>query len=326
MRARYLPFTVGLVLVLGAASPMSVPVSGQAGTGTRTRTDFKVPRTPWGHPDLQGTWTSDSVAGVPVERPKERLTAEDIARAERSRKLDQQADPERGANVVWEERKLARTVPRPPALVVDPADGRVPVTSEMQKLVDDWGPTHYGIGITSWEDLDLWDRCITKGFPTVMIPMGYSNLYEIIQTRDHVAIVYEVIHDARIIPLDGRPRIDPTIRQYWGDSRGRWEGDTLVVEVTNFSDKTFGTQQPAGAYRGGGKDLRVVERFRRVSNDVLEYSATLTDPRAFTKPWTLFVPLVRDDSQLYEYACHEGNYGLRNILSAAFGGPTGAKK
>jgi len=96
--------------------------------------------------------------------------------------------------------------------------------------------------------------------------------------------------------------------------------------VTNFSDKTFGTQQPAGAYRGGGKDLRVVERFRRVSNDVLEYSATLTDPRAFTKPWTLFVPLVRDDSQLYEYACHEGNYGLRNILSAAFGGPTGAKK
>ena len=155
-----------------------------------------------------------------------------------------------------------------------------------------------------------------------MLPMGYSNLYEIIQTPDHVALFAEVIHDARIIPLDGRAHVDPKVRQYWGDSRGRWEGDTLVVEVTNFSDKTFGTQQPAGNYRGGGKDMKIVERFRRVDDRVLEYSARIEDSRAFTRPWTLTVPLVKDDSQMYEYACHEGNYGTREYSQRRVEGAT----
>jgi hypothetical protein len=280
------------------------------------KADYKAPRTPWGHPDFQGIWTSDSVMGVPVEKPIENPSAEELARQKKVRDIEAKLDAS-GSNVVFEERTLKSTIKKPAALVTDPPDGRVPLTAEMQKLIDDSSLKPYGIGIESWTDLDLWDRCISKGYPTVMLPMGYSNLYEIIQTPGYVALVYEVIHDTRIIPLDGRAHVDPRIRQYWGDSRGRWEGDTLVVDVTNFSDKTFGTQQRAGNYRGGGKDMKIVERFRRIDDRILEYSARIEDPRAFTRPWTLTVPLVKDDSQMFEYACHEGNYGIANILSGA---------
>ena len=256
--------------------------------------------------------------GVPAEQPKEVLTAEDIARQERNEALRNEQEPDRDVNIVWDEPETERKIQQP-SLVIDPPNGRIPITPEMQQAVDDWGPTHYGIGINSWTDLDLWDRCITKGFPTVMAPMGYNNAYEIMQTPDYVLIRYEIIHDLRIIPLDGRAPLHDNIRQYWGDSRARWEGNTLVVEVTNFSDKTFGTQQPLGSYRGGGRDMHVVERFTLTDENTLDYRATLEDPRAFTAPWTLGIPLIRDESYvIYEYACHEGNYGLEHILSAAF--------
>jgi hypothetical protein len=315
MRLRYWPLGGLLAAALAAAAVVPVLIA-QGPEVVSPKADYSAPRTPWGHPDFQGTWTSDSVVGVPVEKAIENPTPEDLARQKRIRDVEQKLDAS-GSNVVFEERDLKWTIKPPAALVTDPPDGRIPLTAEMQKLLDDNALKRYGIGIESWADLDLWDRCISKGYPTVMLPMGYSNLYEIIQSPDHVALFYEVIHDWRIIPLDGRAHIDPKIRQYWGDSRGRWEGDTLVVEVTNFSDKTFGTQQPAGNYRGGGKDMKIVERFRRTEDRILEYSARIEDPRAFTRPWTLTVPLVRDESQMYEYACHEGNYGLANILSAA---------
>ena len=300
-------------LVAAAALLLALPASlaAQAPAG------FEPPRTPWGHPDLQGIWTSNAVMGVPAEQPKETLTAEDIARRERNEALRNQQEPDRDVNIVWDEPETARSIQQP-SLVLDPPNGRIPITAEMQQAVDDWGPTHYGIGISSWEDLDLWDRCITKGFPTVMAPMGYNNAYEIMQTPDYVLIRYEIIHDLRIIPLDGRPPLHDSVRQLWGDSRGRWEGNTLVVEVTNFSDTTFGTQQPLGSYRGGGRDMKVVERFTLTDENTIDYRATLEDPRAFTAQWTLGIPLIRDDSYvIYEYACHEGNYGLAHILSAA---------
>lgn len=315
MRVRYWPLGGLLAAALAAAAVVPALIA-QGPEVVSPKADYSAPRTPWGHPDFQGTWTSDSVVGVPVEKAIENPTPEDLARQKRIRDVEQKLDAS-GSNVVFEERDLKWTIKPPAALVTDPPDGRIPLTAEMQKLLDDNALKRYGIGIESWADLDLWDRCISKGYPTVMLPMGYSNLYEIIQSPDHVALFYEVIHDWRIIPLDGRAHIDPKIRQYWGDSRGRWEGDTLVVDVTNFSDKTFGTQQPAGNYRGGGKDMKIVERFRRTEDRILEYSARIEDTRAFTRPWTLTVPLVRDESQMYEYACHEGNYGLANILSAA---------
>ena len=293
-------------------SVLAAPAAAQPPSG------FDPPLTPWGHPDLQGIWTSNGVVGVPAESPKEVLTAEDVARRERNEALRQQQEPGRDVNIVWDEPETERRIQQP-SLVVDPPNGRMPITAEMQAAVDDWGPTHYGIGITSWTDLDLWDRCITKGFPTVMAPMGYNNAYEIMQTPDYVLIRYEIIHDMRIIPLDGRAPLHEGIQQYWGDSRGRWEGNTLVVEVTNFSDKTFGTQQPLGSYRGGGSGMRIVERFTLTDENTIDYRATLDDPRAFTRPWTLGIPLIRDNGYvIYEYACHEGNYGLEHILSAAF--------
>lgn len=315
MRHCHWPLVSLLAAALTSAAIVTAVVAQEPEVVT-PKADYKAPRTPWGHPDFQGIWTSDSVMGVPVEKPIENPSPEELARQKKVRDIEAKLDAS-GSNVVFEERALKWTIKKPAALVTDPPDGRVPLTAEMQKLIDDSSLKPYGIGIESWTDLDLWDRCISKGYPTVMLPMGYSNLYEIIQTPGYVALVYEVIHDARIIPLDGRAHVDPRVRQYWGDSRGSWEGDTLVVEVTNFSDKTFGTQQRAGNYRGGGKDMKIVERFRRIDDRVLEYSARIEDPRAFTRPWTLTVPLVKDDSQMYEYACHEGNYGLANILSAA---------
>jgi len=302
---------VGVVTLL-----MLTPVAFET-AGAQTPGNFNPPRTPWGHPDLQGIWTSNAVMGVPVERRKETLTAEDIERRERRAALRQEQEPNADVNIVWDEPETERRF-QLPSLVVDPPNGRIPVTAEMQKAVDDWVPTHYGIGIQSWADLDLWDRCITKGFPTVMAPMGYNNAYEIMQTEDFVAIRYEIIHDLRIIPLTDTAPLHENIRQYWGDSRGRWEGNTLVVEVTNFSDKTFGTQQPLGSYRGGGRDMQVTERFTLVDQDTIDYRATLEDPRAFTRSWELSISLIRDDSYvIYEYACHEGNYGMAHILSAA---------
>ena len=268
MRYRHWPIG-GLLAAALTAAAVAQTGSAPGPEVVTPKDDYKAPRTPWGHPDFEGIWTSDSVVGVPVEKPIASPSSEDLARQKRIRDVEAKLDAS-GSNVVFEERALKRTIKPPASLVTDPPDGRVPVTAEMQKLLDDSALKRYGIGVESWADLDLWDRCISKGYPTVMLPMGYSNIYEIIQSPDHVAIFYEVIHDARIIPLDGRAHIDPKIRQYWGDSRGRWEGDTLVVEMSNFSDKTFGTQQPAGAYRGGGKDMKIVERFRRVDEHVLE--------------------------------------------------------
>ena len=276
-----------------------------------------VGRTPWGDPDLQGTYTSNGVRGVPLERPPEVLTEEDEAREEA---LAEFTSNDRLLNVVFPEpdTDVTRGFTPPSALVVDPSNGRIPLTAEAKAASDAWKVASHGVGINGLEDLDLWDRCITKGAsPTGMLPTGYNKGVMILQTPDYVAILHEIIHDVRIIPIGDPEHLDSKVRQYWGDSRGHWEGDTLVVEVTNFSDKTFGTQQPHGSYRGDGREQRVVERFTRISEGVLEYQATVEDPRASTQPWTFVVPLLKDDGyMLYEYACHEGNYGFEQILRA----------
>jgi hypothetical protein len=165
-----------------------------------------------------------------------------------------------------------------------------------------------------------WVRCITRGVPGGMFPAGYNNGYEIVQIPGYVVIVYEMIHETRIIPLDGRPHVGANIRMWNGDSRGRWEGNTLVVETTNFNDKgVLGTSAATGRIRGipHSEEMHVVERFTRISEDVINYSATITDPKVYTAPWTVALPLNRDPSYLmFEYACHEGNLALPNALSA----------
>ena len=295
------------VLLLSSPLAAAQPSERHAASG--------VSRTPWGDPDLRGIWTG--IRGVPVERPLEVLTAEQEAQQERFQEF------RRGdltLNVVFPEpeTEVTRRAARPEVLVVDPPDGRIPLTAEAQAASDSWKAASHGVGATSWEDFDLWDRCITRGGPPMsMVPSGYNHGVMILQTPDHVVLVHEIIHEVRIIPLGGQEPLDPKVGQYWGDSRGHWEDDTLVVEVTNFSDKTFGTQQPAGSYRGGGRDQRIVERFTPTDDGTIEYRATVEDPRAFTRPWTMVVPLFRDDSYtLYEYACHEGNYGFDQMMRA----------
>ncbi len=270
------------------------------------------PRTAWGDPDLNGTWSYASL--TPLQRPasmgdREFYTAEEAAERNLSVTLDQPDRPgDVGSyNALWFDRGQISADLRT-SLIVDPPDGRLPVkpnTQEQAAAQRDYRRAHPG---DSWLDRSNWDRCITyHGVPP--ISTGYNNTYQILQTPDYVAIRVENIHDVRIIPLDGRPQLDDDVRQWNGDSRGRWEGNTLVVETANFSDQTV-HRFPSSRH------TRAVERFTRVSDDRIDYQFTIEDATVYTSPWTAVRPMPRlDDYIIYEYACHEGNYAMTNILT-----------
>jgi hypothetical protein len=196
-------------------------------------------------------------------------------------------------------------------MVIDPPDGRVPeITADARARIQRQVRGSFGNG--PWngpKDFTLYDRCITRGVPGSMFPAVYNANTRIVQGPGFVAITYEMIHETRIIPVDGRDHIGSTIRQYHGDSRGRWEGDTLVVDARNFSDATN--------YRGSGKDLHLVERFTRVGANDLRYEVTVEDATTFAKPWTAALNLKTQPEEMFEYACHEGNHAMFNMLSAA---------
>jgi hypothetical protein len=288
------------------------------------RGTYKPARTPWGDPDISGAYTNSDESGIPFERPDEfagrRL--EDFTRAELAAltKQRQQQTIERAPGLSefpgatspmhWFENYFAANSRA--WLVSDPPDGKVPpVTDEGRKRAADRAAARKERGpADSWEDRSLYDRCITRGIPGSMMPAIYGNSYQIQQGPGVVTIIYEMVHDTRVIPLDNRPSLSPKIRQYLGDARGRWDGNTLVVETANFNDKV--------PYRGSSDQLRIVERFTPIGPDTLEWSITFDDARTWTRPWTFVMNLTHDESQPpFEYACHEGNYGLRNILSAA---------
>jgi hypothetical protein len=280
---------------------------------------FSVPRTPWGDPDLQGVWSSDDEAGVPFERPLGQTKAKvdgDELDALLEERAHQRADTAptiggvTGAGPVHWYENWGRTSART-SLVVDPADGRVPpLIPEAQKRQEHRprGGGSFGAGpFDSPADFSLYDRCITRGLPSAMLPAIYNNNTQIVQGPGYVALTYEMIHETRVIPLDGRPFTSSRIRGYLGDARAHWEDDTLVVETRHFSDKTN--------YRGAGAGLHLVERFQRTHRGV-RYQVTVDDPHTFTRPWTAALNLS-PGSALFEYACHEGNYAMRNMLSAA---------
>ncbi len=283
-------------------------------------------RTPWGDPDLQGLWTNDVV--TPLERPaglgeRELLTDEELAEAAAAnagRQIDtggpRPGDPIllQGYNQFW---MPDRDVSRQTSLVVDPPDGRVPPLTpagarrEAQTLESSQGVSARDIEHRRHNDgpegRSLWERCLTRGLPR--LPDFYNNNVLLLQTPDHVVVHMEMIHETRVIPLDGRPHVDAGIRQWHGDPRGRWEGDALVVETTNFSDKTN--------FKGSRDGLHLVERFTRAGADTLVYEVTVTDPATWTRPWTARIPIRRSDGPLFEYACHEGNYAMYNTLAGA---------
>jgi hypothetical protein len=287
-------------------------------------------RTPWGDPDIQGIFTTDDELGVPFERPDQFAGRETITDKEFA---DRQAQAQRQAAVDAEEFVAPRVAGRggdgtgPPAhwlergkpsrrtsIVTDPPDGKIPYLNDEARKRAANAVNARTTGNRPFDGptaMDLYDRCITRGLPHVIFPTIYNNTSQIVQGPGFVAIRYEMIHDSRIIPLDGRPQLSPTIRQYFGDSRGRWEGDTLVVEVTNFPTNMIN-------YRGAGGSLHLIERFRRVDAETVRYEVTVTDPATFSKPWTAALSLKSGRSpDVFEYACHEGNYAMRNILSGA---------
>ena len=276
-------------------------------------------RTPWGDPDLQGVWTNRTT--TPLERPGELGERAVLSDEERSA-LDAEADAARdqppppgrtGAyNDFWLDRGVRTSQT---SLIVDPPDGRYPAKTERVRESDAaFAALRDGTKFDTWEDLNLYDRCLTRGMPGAMIPGFYNHNYQILQTPDHVVILVEMIHDARIIPLDGRAHLPTQVGQWMGDSRARWEGDTLVVETTNLTPR--GDERVRYLVHAASEQARVVERFTRV-DDGIDYSFTVTDPATYAGPWTAEIPMVPLGGEIFEYACHEGNYGLQNILAGA---------
>jgi hypothetical protein len=295
------------------------PLAGQS--------SFTPARTPWGDPDIQGTYTNKDENGTPLEQPADlagkrmdqfgpkEMAALQQQRQERAKagagRIGGSEEEDTGAGPShWYEHLDARNAQ--PWLVIEPADGKIPaLTREGRERAAARQAARRGRGpADSWEDRSLYDRCISRGLPGSMMPAIYGNAYDIVQAPGYVVIRYEMIHESRIIPLDGRPRPVSSYRPYMGEARGRWEGNTLVVETTNFNERS--------AYRGASPTMKLTERFTPIDGNTLRWEVRVDDPLTWERPWAYAMPLTRDSSaSVFEYACHEGNRGLENILRAA---------
>ena len=319
-------------------------VAAFATASVAAQSKYGVPRTPWGEPDLQGLWPSTSMMGVPLERPstlgeKAVYTDEEFAaravQAQRQAAQDEEASvaPRPTAEAVltgagtgppghWGERGKPS---RQTSLVVDPPDGRIPPMTaggdaRTAAIPSSLYYDNSGRGVFNGpEDLSVYDRCITRGLVGSMVAVGYNAGNQIVQGPGWVGVRNEMIHEARIIPTGNRPHASSKIRTYMGDSVGHWEGVTLVVDTANFNGKTGIGANGRAIYHSDA--LHTVERFTRVDADTIQYQVVIDDPKTWTRPFTIAFPLTRDSGYgMFEYACHEGNYGLRNILSAARAG------
>ena len=326
---RRVPFWLGTSAgVIAFLSLGGAPLAGQAATGKAAAgaKSGNTYRTPWGDPDLQGIWTGSTI--TPMQRPekfagKTSMTEAEAAELEKAALADQvDRPPEAGSpgtyNQIWFDPSSKLLADRRTSLIVDPPDGRIPFTTEGAKA-EELSRKSYGKGnYDTWLGMDTGERCLTDGPP--ISSGGYNNNYQIIQGPGYVTILHELYRELRIIPLDGRPA--STIQNLTGNPRGRWEGDTLVVESSNYP--ALKGARWSSAWRAAGPSTRLVERFKRVDARTLDYQFTLEDPAMYTRPWTAAWPLTSDQSsrgvtsgQLYEYACHEGNYAMVNTLRGA---------
>ena len=320
------------VIVMVVALVGVLPAAGQ--TDPDRAGQWTAPRTPDGRPDLQGVWANNNI--TPMERPttladREYLTDEELARlkANAGRLFGGDAgDAAFGDQVFvaalsdttaftsndggtgnYNQFWLAeRDFNNRTSLVIDPPDGRIPALTPSAEQAQRERATYRKIHpADNPEDRNLGERCVNFGVPK--LGAGYNSYRQIVQTTEHIGIYHEMAHDVRLISLDERPHVNDEIRQWNGDPRGHWEGDTLVIETTNFSPNSY-------VRRGGpAENLHLVERYTRVGADTLKYEATLTDPTTWTRPWTVSIPLKRSDDSVFEYACHEGNYGMEGILA-----------
>jgi len=314
--------------VLAIAAALAAPSLSRAQSANKA---YTPPKTPWGDPDLQGLWPATEMINTPLQRPEtfgERSVLTDEEYRQRESRANQvaAADAEEfrapdaarsiGPPGYWLEHGKPN---RQASLIVDPPNGRMPaLTPEAQQKNDARAAARKLRGpADSWEDRSYYDRCISRGVMGSILPVIYNNGNQILQARGLVIIRYEMIHETRIIPLDGRAHAGPAIRSYMGDPRGHWEGSTLVVETTNL----LGDRNGIGLNGNGmphSDALRLTERFTRVDANTINYEAIIDDPKTWVRPWKIAFPLKRDDGfQVYEYACHEGNYALRDILAGA---------
>ncbi len=329
--------SVGLATAIAFASVSPIlgqqkqpAASGALKPATAPAKTWTAPRTPWGDPDLQGNYTNKYEQGTPFERPDEFAgrKIEDVKKDELQDILQERQDRallsitlaggdpagNLGGPLWWQDQFEVGKGSRP-WLVIDPTDGKIPpMTQDGQRRIAARAAATRatrGGGADSITDRSLYDRCITRGLPGSMMPAIYGNSYDIVQGPGFVAIRYEMVHETRVIPLDGRPHVGQTLKSHMGDARGHWEGNTLVVETTNFRDESI--------YRNGNPAaMKVIERFTRVSPTRVEWAVTIDDPTTWTRPWTFAMPLTMNDNErIMEYACHEGNRAMENVLSAA---------
>ncbi len=328
MTTRMLGLVGTFAALVGTWALISVPASGQGSRGTApplvvtaqgggTPNSRYVPRrTPWGEPDLQGVWSTDDTSGIPLSRPDQfgnRLYLNDEEYAQRARQVERGvAQAERDATGPFRF-DFARQAFRQTSIIVDPPDGHMPAyTPEGLKRPMPRGT--YGNGpLDSTADFSLYERCITRGILGSTLRVIYGNGNQIVQSPGVVAITYEMIHDSRIIHTDGQPHVGAAVRQYLGDARGHWEGTELVVETTNFTDRT------AIGVNGGGNrhsaQMKLIERFKRVADNIVQYQVTVDDPVTYERPFTLSMPLTPlDGGRLLPYECHEGNMALLQAL------------
>ena len=326
------------MVVVSVASAIAQTPAAKAAVN---KSGYTAPRTADGQPDLQGVWSSATI--TPFERPaefadKEFLTAAEATEYERvmrekmnmdNRKVDRETDVARAYNDAWWDRGTQAIKTRRTSLIVDPPNGKLPArTPEAQARLDAKIAAQKQKCLTAAcsegtlsaadgpEDRPPGERCIVWGSSVPpMMPSAYNNNYQIVQTKGYVAMVIEMIHDVRIIPLDGTPHLPSKVRTWLGDSRGHWEGDTLVVETTNFNGRA--AKEYDASFKNASPNMRLIERFTRTDAETLTYRYTVEDPATFTRPLTVELPLRRSSEHLFEYACHEGNYGMTGLLEGA---------
>jgi hypothetical protein len=326
------------VVALAAMLATTGTLGAQVGTSGRSpavaasaASGSAVARTPWGDPDVQGVWTSEPELGVPFERSPDLGDRQTLTEAEFAKRQKQAAQQLQTDNAEFDVETAetanagavgSATSPPPhwlergkpsyrTSMVIDPPNGRIPpVTAEARARAGRGVRGSFGNGpFNSHEDFTLYDRCITRGVPAAIYPAIYNANTRLVQGPGFVAITYEMIHETRVIPIDNRPHLPSNVKQYLGDARAHWDGDTLVIETTNFLGKT--------AYRNATEGLKLTERFRRVDAETLRYEMTVDDPATWTRPWTAALNMKPQENGMFEYACPEVNMSMRNMLSAA---------
>jgi len=324
MTYRFLISRIGLLALIVIVWHVTSSMAGQVqSTKSQAAPKSSISRTPDGQPDLQGIWSFATI--TPLERPadlagkeffSEKEAADYEAQIRKQNNMDRrdgtaEADVGRAYNDFWWDRGTKVVTTRRTSLVIDPNDGKIPpLTTAGRERQAERLAANRGREFDGPENRPLAERCIiwaSTGPP--MLPTAYNNNIRIVQGAGYVAILIEMIHDIRIIPLENRSHLSQEVRQLKGDSRGHWEGDTLVVETTNFTNRT--------AFRGASENMRLTERFKRLDADTLLYQFTVNDPETFTKPWTVEIPVTRSEGPLFEYACHEGNYAMTGGLAGA---------